>query len=109
MVGRQHDLCEYPIDRNVVEAGARNHMNFAATRRAPTRVGSVGKQHDDRMTAGSRYVRGAGVVPDREKSRGGKVSEVRKAGTTDEIDCTRAIAADLGCQRLLSLGTNDDG
>src|SRR5207302_206938 len=80
-----------------------------AARRASTGVGGIGKEDDDRMTAGRGDVRGAGIIPD---GKGGGIRQIDKAGklgAADEIDRVGAMRADFGGERLLTRSPDDDG
>ena len=101
-------LCKYTIDRKFVETWAGKHVNFLPSWRATTRVGSSGKQHDDRTTAGCCNVRGAGVVPNGEKRSVGKIGQASETGAADEVDGIGAGCADLGREQLLAAGANND-
>ena len=108
MVSDRYCLCKYTVDRKFVETRAGKHVNFPPARRATARVGGAGKQHDNRMTAGCGNVRGAGVIPDGEKSRIGEIGEAGETGTADEVDGLWASCADLGRQQLFASGADND-
>jgi len=60
------------------------------------------------MPGGRSYMRGAGVVPDREICRIGKVDQVGKCGAADEIDRTGASGTDLAGERFLARSANNN-
>ena len=108
MASGLYRLCKYTIDRKFVETWAGNYVNFLPAWRATTRVGSSGKQHDDRTTAGRGNMRGAGVVPNREKGSIGKIGQAGETGAADEVDGIGASRADLGSEQLFAAGANND-
>src|SRR5438270_12803196 len=80
-----------------------------AARRASAGVGGIGKEDDDRMTAGRGDVRGAGVIPD---GKSGGIRQIDKAGelgATDEVDRVGAMRTDFGGERLFTRSPDDDG
>ena len=101
-------LCKDTIDRKFVETRAGKHVNFPPARRATAWVGSSGKQHNDGMTAGRGNMRGAGVIPNGEKSSVGKIGQAGETGAADEVDGIGASCADLGREQLFAAGANND-
>src|ERR1700730_766026 len=84
-------------------------MNLVAARRAPTRIGGIGEEDDDRLTARRSDVRGTCVIADGKSSSISQIDKAGKLGAADEVDRVGAARTDFGRERLFARSANDDG
>jgi hypothetical protein len=88
-------LRKYTVDQKIIKPATGQDMDFASARRAPARLGSVGEKDDHRMPAGCRDMGGAGVIPNSESGRVGKIGQAGEPGMAYEIDRFRANPPDF--------------
>lgn len=59
------------------------------------------------MTAGCRYMSGAGIVPDGERRRACKIHKSGEIRAADEVDRGGTSGTDVGCQFVLARCSDD--
>jgi hypothetical protein len=102
-----HYLRKYAVDQKIIQPGAGQDMNFASARRAPARLGSVGEKDDHGMPPGCRDMCCAGVIPNSESGRVGKIGQAGKPGAAYEVDRFGASSTDFSGERLLALSADN--
>ena len=83
-------------------------MNLPPAWRASARIRSIGKKNENRVAADCRDMGGAGVIPDGESGRVGKIDQACKFGAADEIDRSGASRADFCRERFFTRAADDN-